>query len=300
MIIKIPKDGTIREEIDKSTYIDVVTNRKEEMYIEKAKLKFGKDIYSLYSYHSSCTEFQFFVEYSFHMKTKIPAGVYRSVIEPNGTRYLDSISIGTEKSLELDTRIQDILKNADFKKQNNILAYGNPGNGKTQSILNCFKSLDNYTFIICNHASQIDTLRYISTEGPLVVVLEEFTEVVESNPSVILNYLDGIMSIPNSITIMTTNYPEKLEENIIDRPSRVRHFLEYKNPDKNQIDIIAKHFNCDASFFYNKDYTVDNIMNIIKEAEEMAITLEEAERYIQDKRKFLSGTFKSNRGKMGL
>jgi SpoVK/Ycf46/Vps4 family AAA+-type ATPase len=57
----------------------------------------------------------------------------------------------------------------------------------------------------------------------LIVILEDIDTIAGEghwSTSMLLNILDGIKQIDNVVYIATTNYPEKLEERITNRPSR--------------------------------------------------------------------------------
>ena len=229
-------------------------------------------------------------------KIEVPVGIY-DLVDINYRDYLVKRDLTNSQTLPLHTELSTIISTADFSKKNNILIYGEPGNGKTQSILDLAKTNPNITFVIVQTPGSLSSLNKVKFQGEVILIFEEFTETLEeSNKQDILNFLDGIDSVPNVISIMTTNYPQELEANIIDRPSRVRHFIEYKNPNEKQIDIICEHYKVDSSFFYKKNYSIDNIINVINTAKESNVSLEEAEKTIKAHRKFLSKTFKGGIG----
>lgn len=231
----------------------------------------------------------------------IPYGIYDLTYNNEGPVLVsgDINSYGT--ILPIHTELKKIIEKADFSIKNNVLIYGLPGNGKTQSVIDLVNTMPNLLII---NVLKVEALRYLKNvpkDMKKVLIFEEFTETMKQNDKrVVLNFLDGIDSVSNTIAIMSTNYPKELETNIIDRPSRIRHFIEYKNPNLDQIDIICNHFNVNAKFFHKKDYSVDNIINVIKTAKEEKISLKEANNKITEKRKFLSETFKSNQGGIGL
>lgn len=229
-------------------------------------------------------------------KIEVPVGIY-DLVDINYRDYLIKRDLTNSQTLPLHTELSTIISTVDFSKKNNILIYGEPGNGKTQSILDLAKTNPNITFVIVQTPGSLSSLNKVKFQGEVILIFEEFTETLEeSNKQDILNFLDGIDSVPNVISIMTTNYPQELEANIIDRPSRVRHFIEYKNPNEKQIDIICEHYKVDNSFFYKKNYSIDNIINVINTAKESNVSLEEAENKIKAHRKFLSKTFKGGIG----
>jgi energy-coupling factor transporter ATP-binding protein EcfA2 len=114
-----------------------------------------------------------------------------------------------------------------------ILLYGDPGCGKSGILQLCMKHIiKDLSGIVINlkdedsikaYAESVPKLRQIEPTRPLVVIIEDIDSVAgDSNysTSVLLNILDGIKQIENVVYIATTNYPEKLEERITNRPSR--------------------------------------------------------------------------------
>ena len=156
-------------------------------------------------------------------------------------------TINTDELYELPTQeIDEILsdiksfwKKADLYKsyklmhKRGILLYGDPGCGKSGILQLCMKHLINdLSGVVINikdedsikgYVDIIPKLRKIEPNRPLVVIIEDIDSVAGDSSystSILLNILDGIKQIQNVVYIATTNYPEKLEERITNRPSR--------------------------------------------------------------------------------
>lgn len=127
----------------------------------------------------------------------------------------------------------ETYKNYKLMHKRGILLYGDPGCGKSGILQLCMKHIiKELSGIVINlkdedsikaYAESIPKLRQIEPTRPLVVIIEDIDSVAgDSNysTSVLLNILDGIKQIENVVYIATTNYPEKLEERITNRPSR--------------------------------------------------------------------------------
>jgi len=191
---------------------------------------------------------------------KVPAGVYE--IGWNGglqTHTLKKQPFKTDELYHLPSyEITDILKDIDnfwerahiYKKYNfihkrGILMYGEPGCGKSGIIQLISQQLIEKDGIVLNvkdeedvdrFTSFIATFRKVEPNRPLVVLLEDIDSLAGENryqTARLLNILDGVKQIEGVVYIATTNYPEKLQERITNRPSRFdrRYKVELPNED---------------------------------------------------------------------
>jgi ATP-dependent 26S proteasome regulatory subunit len=148
----------------------------------------------------------------------------------------------------------DIYKQYGFLHKRGILMYGDPGNGKSGIIQLCTKYLiEKMEGIVINisNGDQIEyfnfisqSLRDIEPNRPLIVVLEDIDAIAgEGNwsTSMLLNMLDGVKQIDNVVYIATTNYPDKLEERITNRPSRFDRRYEIFPPSKEVRESFIRH-----------------------------------------------------------
>ena len=178
---------------------------------------------------------------------KVPAGVYE--LGWNGSLQTHTLKKQPFKTDELyhlpSYEITDILKDIDnfwnradiYKKYNfvhkrGILMYGEPGCGKSGIIQLISQQLIEKDGIVINvkdeedvdkFTSFIGTFRKVEPKRPLVVLLEDIDSLAGENryqTARLLNILDGVKQIEGVVYIATTNYPEKLQERITNRPSR--------------------------------------------------------------------------------
>ena len=191
---------------------------------------------------------------------QVPAGVYE--IGWNSSMQTHTLKKQPFKTDELyhlpSYEITDILKDIDnfwnrsdnYKKYNyvhkrGILMYGEPGCGKSGIIQLISQQLIEKNGIVINvkdeddvekFTSFIATFRKVEPNRPLVVLLEDIDSLAGENryqTARLLNILDGVKQIEGVVYIATTNYPEKLQERITNRPSRFdrRYKVELPNED---------------------------------------------------------------------
>lgn len=224
---------------------------------------------------------------------KVPAGVYE--IGWNGSLQTHTLKKQPFKTDELyhlpSYEITDILKDIDnfwsradvYKKYNfvhkrGILMYGEPGCGKSGIIQLISQQLIEKDGIVLNvkdeedvdrFTSFIATFRKVEPNRPLVVLLEDIDSLAGENryqTARLLNILDGVKQIEGVVYIATTNYPEKLQERITNRPSRFdrRYKVELPNDDIRRAYINHK--------LNEEDLTNINIDEWVKKTEGMSLS----------------------------
>ena len=199
---------------------------------------------------------------------KVPAGVYE--IDWNGqlgTHTLKKQPFKTDElyhlpSPEITDILQDIenfwnrvdkYKQYNFVHKRGILMYGDPGCGKSGIIQLITKQLIKRDGIVINvkdeedvdkFTSFIATFRKVEPNRPLVVLLEDIDSIASENryqTARLLNILDGVKQIEGVVYIATTNYPEKLQERITNRPSRFDRRYKVEVPNEEIRRAYIKH-----------------------------------------------------------
>lgn len=172
---------------------------------------------------------------------KLPPGCYEIQFRPEGGIVFIDIPIKTGELVRFpdansDKVIEEIRKfwklRSKFKEHNllfkrGICLWGPPGSGKSSTIQFvmrdlieqggiCIKFTDPRSFTV-----GMRTLRRIEKKTRVIVIMEDIDAILETyNESDVLNLLDGIDFIEDVVFLATTNYPEKLGERVINRPSR--------------------------------------------------------------------------------
>lgn len=167
---------------------------------------------------------QYTVEYShgrgifFRRK---PINIDKLLILPDTTT--EEIVEGIEKFWEK----KDTFDELGFLWKRGILLYGPPGGGKTSTLqLISKKIIDKGGISVFVKdpkmtAEGLEVLRRIEPNRPIVVLLEDIDSITEKHSEHdVLAMLDGELQINNVVFIATTNYPEQLEDRIVNRPSR--------------------------------------------------------------------------------
>lgn len=186
-------------------------------------------------------------------KDEMPNGIYRAYVA-NGDLILKAHELGTvDRYIDIDRGASGILEDyRDFLKlravcekegrrhKSGVFIYGPPGTGKTREIIRVFENTqtEDYTVIIIGNGfpnlGYLEELRSIMHGRNVVFILEEITERAKEAMEDLLSFTDGEHSWDNAYIIATTNYPEELPQNVIDRPGRFEMILEYGPLDKKQ------------------------------------------------------------------
>lgn len=193
------------------------------------------------------------------------------------------------------------------KKKSGCLLFGPPGNSKTTQIMIMSEVAETEKFrtiFLLNSDISIHflgQLKPLLENQPTVFVIEEITERLgRRNVEELLTFLDGETSWNNSITIATTNYPEQLPANLVDRPGRFETFVKFDNPTRIQVREMldaAGLVSIDADdFFKGKSFSFDYVSHIISVILEKGLSVSEVIKSEETKRKMLSETFKGSIG----
>lgn len=142
--------------------------------------------------------------------------------------------------------LQDVKRFFDSKEtydkygipwKRGLLLIGPPGNGKTGAI----KALVNELGLPCLYVKSLDSDSPEDDVGPIfaqaresapcILVLEDLDSLItEKCLSVFLNEMDGFAANSGVLVLATTNHPERLDEAILDRPSRFDRKLYFPAP----------------------------------------------------------------------
>lgn len=198
---------------------------------------------------------------------------------------------------------------AKVRKRKGLLFYGPPGNGKTAQIsqLSKFAEKEKFrVFFIDRNLSLRDLFQFkkLFDSEDSVFVMEELTERTNSHKSEeLLSFMDGELSWDNSYVIATTNSPEELPWNVIDRPSRFKVKLEFPNPTPKEREIYLKHMNVEEKAIketveLTEGMSLDYIKNIVLDSFLENKTIPELIKEQKEVRLKISNKFKTT--KLGI
>lgn len=115
-----------------------------------------------------------------------------------------------------------------------ILFFGEPGTGKTSCIRSIIKEQipkDSVVIFLNDIPSNefLKVMRLTLADKLKVFVFEEMITVAGDNKSIerVLDFLDGELSLDRSLYLATTNYPERLPANVVNRHGRFDELYEF-------------------------------------------------------------------------
>lgn len=197
----------------------------------------------------------------------IPAGVYEIQRNNQGFFLQRQKVVLSDNILQLPIpQMKEILTDIDgfwemedrFRKykmvhKRGILMHGPPGCGKSyliQNLINNIIAKNGIVFSLNGEAAVsmftdfAQIFRQIEPTRPLVVLIEDIDNIVTAGQgllSSLLNVLDGVNQIENVVYLATTNYPERLQDRISNRPSRFDRVYEIPHPSAEVREFFIKH-----------------------------------------------------------
>jgi hypothetical protein len=191
----------------------------------------------------------------------IPTGMYKTIVSNQLGIGLQPFKTDADDYIDLNIHtktIQDdidtfLSKKEDYTKmgllhRRGLLLWGPPGTGKTRLVeYLCAKYADSVRVISVPPAFNTKLLWPLKDylkDKTTFFIFEELTTIVDDPCTVssFLDFMDGEGSWDNCLVLATTNYPEKLAANIVDRPSRFDRLYAVDLPDGDtrQIYLEAK------------------------------------------------------------
>lgn len=204
----------------------------------------------------------------------------------------DSASEEIVQQIQLFWTKEKHFRQYGFLWKRGILLWGPPGSGKTSTLQivssNIIKNEGISVYVDDPEiaATGLERLRHIEPTRPILVMLEDLDAIVnEHGEASLLALLDGELQIDNVVFIATTNYPERLDKRITNRPSRFdiikkiemlsaearALYLAYKNPRLNENKSELKKW-VDAT----KGFSIAHLKELIVSVEVFNVSFKES------------------------
>ncbi len=199
--------------------------------------------------------------------SKLPSGCYEIMSDPNIGIYFQHIPVRTEGLLKFpQTNSEKVIKEIQkfwerekyFRKygltyKRGIVLWGPAGSGKSCTLQIIMADVVGRGGVVLKFTQPklfiegVRILRQIQPNIPVVVLMEDIDALIETfNESDILNILDGVDQIENTVFLATTNYPEKLGPRIINRPSRFDKRFKIGHPNDESRRMYIEHITKDC------------------------------------------------------
>jgi len=161
-----------------------------------------------------------------------PKAGWEDLILPDRTR--DDI----RESVQSFQNSRQLYKELDLPYRRGLLFTGPPGCGKTTAIRTVAANFKGSVFIQSLKSTTNDfelarAFRLATQDSPAMLILEDLDRLANHEKvsmSYLLNLLDGIKPLDGLLVIATTNHPEKLDQALLQRPSRFDRVFHFRLP----------------------------------------------------------------------
>lgn len=227
--------------------------------------------------------------------SKLPAGCYNICIDERCV-YAELASKPAGLLLELpEMRSEEVIRvvetfwnsEKDYKEGNDFviggasykagcMLYGPPGSGKSSCIkLAALKMIERDGVVFYSSLDANSTLNFLSDFSKIepgrkcVVVLEDLDSLIQRfGESGYLEMLDSAKTIDNVFFIATTNYPEKLDPRIYNRPGRFSHIIKVGLPKESARRaylkaVLKNHKDIEYIVENSKEFTIDHLSSLL-------------------------------------
>jgi AAA+ superfamily predicted ATPase len=190
---------------------------------------------------------------SFPTVRSIPSAMYELSQDDSGRLLFKQKTINADEFIFFpNSQLDEVLKEIDkfwaikenfrkykFTHKRGILLYGKAGVGKSvllyQAIFNMINQNSGIILNVKCHPSMLiaalDNYKKIESDKNVIVIIEDLDAYIWNHgEESVLSFLDGENSCENTLTISTTNYPEKLDPRIVSRPRRFDRVIKINLP----------------------------------------------------------------------
>ncbi len=165
-----------------------------------------------------------------------PSGLLLELPEMRSKEIIDIVNTFWESEKDYKEGNEFVIGGATYKA--GIMIYGPPGSGKSCTIKLVSKKLiengGTVFFGDCHPGALsafLSDFAQIEPDRKIIVILEDFDSLIHQySEARYLEILDSAKTIDNVLFIATTNYPDRLDPRIYNRPGRFSHVVKIGNP----------------------------------------------------------------------
>lgn len=229
------EDGSYTIDVSLKRLIEVVDTKKYNRD-DLEKYLNDQEVFSIIPYGKDGDTLLLSTQEEKHNSEELPYGIYSYKYLMRGTEILIPVkdrkefyasNLDKQKEIAQDLNFfinsKSVYDDLGILHRRGYLFYGPPGTGKTAFIRNFINkeiTKDSYILFLDERPS-VSMLEAINElNGIKIVVLEEIAMESGKDAAELLRFLDGNETLNNCVIFATTNYPELLEKNLADRPSR--------------------------------------------------------------------------------
>lgn len=211
----------------------------------------------------------------FVIPTLPPTGILLELPEMRSDEVIKIVDSFWESEADYKEGNDFVIGGASFKA--GIMIYGPPGSGKSCTIKLVNRKLilqkNGTVFYSSGHPSTtmnwLQDFARVEPNRKSIVILEDFDSLVEQyGENVYLEMLDSAKTIDNVLFIATTNYPERLDPRIYNRPGRFSHVVKIGLPGDNTrrayLEAVLKnHRDVEKIVSRSSGFTIDHLTALI-------------------------------------
>lgn len=208
------------------------------------------------------------------VQTLPPAGIMLELPEMRSEEVIRVVNSFWDSEKDYKEGNEFIRGGAIFKA--GVMIYGPGGSGKSTTIKLVSKKLierGGMVFFSSCHPivtmGWLDQFARIEKGRKMIVILEDIDSLIENyGEQSYLEMLDSAKTVDNVLFIATTNYPDKLDPRIYNRPGRFSHVIKIGLPSAKTREaylkaILKNHRDVDYIVEHSEGFTVDHINSLV-------------------------------------
>ena len=223
---------------------------------------------------SGCYDIDVDSKYVYATPSLPPSGLLLELPEMRSDEVIRIVDNFWDSEADYKDGNEFVLGGAAFK--GGLMIYGPPGSGKSCTIKLVSRKLvyrNGTVFYASTHPTHVSNFLQdfarVEKNRKSIVILEDFDSLIERHgESQYLEMLDSAKTINNVLFIATTNYPERLDPRIYNRPGRFSHVIKIGLPKPETRRaylkaILKNHRDVDYIVENSDGFTIDHLTALI-------------------------------------